>query len=433
MILGILAVLQVAVPLAAAPPADTLPRVTLAEAIREAARLDPNYVAALGQVDNAEWVRRAAWLAFVLPSVTVSADYTKSSTPSFNFGTNELSRTSVSTRIDARYALFGGGDRLADLSRGRAEVEVAHAGERQARFLSALQTESAYYDVLTSRELAGVAEGRVRRADEQLRVARARVLSGDAVQSDSLQVLLELTRARVDLLTLESRLRVARLQLGRLVGRVGPVDAIPLDSARAADLPLDLDAAVATALAQGPSFRIARANERAARAALRSRRGAWLPQVTLSASTAAFDTQLFPDAAKRSTLSFSVSFPLWNNGQREIAITQARVNRDVARLVREDLERGARRDVTEGYEAYQTARASTDLSATAVVAARENYRVQEARYRSGATTILDLLEAQVNLSDAEARLVQSRYATQLALAGLEVLIGRRLFSDRTLP
>jgi len=39
---------------------DSLPQVTLVEALQRAARLDPNYVAALGQVDNAVWARRNA-------------------------------------------------------------------------------------------------------------------------------------------------------------------------------------------------------------------------------------------------------------------------------------------------------------------------------------------------------------------------------------
>jgi outer membrane protein TolC len=48
------------------------------------------------------------------------------------------------------------------------------------------------------------------------------------------------------------------------------------------------------------------------------------------------------------------------------------------------------------------------------------------RYAEGAGTILDLLEAQVSLSEAEASLVQSRYASHLALARIEALLGRRV-------
>jgi outer membrane protein TolC len=70
-----------------------------------------------------------------------------------------------------------------------------------------------------------------------------------------------------------------------------------------------------------------------------------------------------------------------------------------------------------------------------VTAATETYRVQRARYGEGATTILDLLEAQVSLSEAEAALVQSRFAARLALSQIEALLGRRVFeatpSDRT--
>ncbi|MGH7548070.1 MAG: TolC family protein, partial [Gemmatimonadales bacterium] len=155
-------------------------------------------------------------------------------------------------------------------------------------------------------------------------------------------------------------------------------------------------------------------------------RGAYLPRATLAASMAAFDERFFPSAQARNTLSLIVSLPLWDGAQREIALSQARVSRDVARALREDVERAARRDVAEAYDAYHTSRESAVLAAQALVVARENYRVQETRYRSGATTILDLLDAQVAITEAEAALVQARFGARLALAGLEAMLGQRL-------
>ncbi|MGH7657111.1 MAG: TolC family protein [Gemmatimonadales bacterium] len=239
MILALMAVLQIGAP---APARDTasMPRVTLTEALERATRFDPSYVSALGQVDNAEWGRRAAFLAFILPSLSASADYTVSSSPSFNFGTNQLARTIVTARLDARYELFAGGRKFFDLSRARAELEGAEAGELRARLLSALATEQAFYSVLTNVELLAVERARVERARDQLEVSRARVVSGAAVQSDSLQLALELTRALTDELRQETNLRVSRLDLGRLIGLTGPADAIPLDVADAPDLPITL-------------------------------------------------------------------------------------------------------------------------------------------------------------------------------------------------
>jgi outer membrane protein TolC len=101
--------------------------------------------------------------------------------------------------------------------------------------------------------------------------------------------------------------------------------------------------------------------------------------------------------------------------------------------VRDDLERVVRRDVSNAYDVYQTSRAAVDLARVGVTVARETYRMQELRYRSGASTILDLLDAQVNLAQAEAGLVQARYATRLALAGLEAILGRRLFTNKDAP
>ncbi len=426
MLLALLAMLQLGT------AQDSVPRVTLNQALERASRLDPDYVQALGSVATAEWGRRAAFLAFVIPSVDLQLDYTKYSTGFFNIGTLQQSSTSATFNASASYELFSM-RKFSELGRSRAVLDEAEAGGLQARFVAALRTESAYYDVLANQDLARLALERQRRAREAFGVARARVLSGAAVQSDSLQLMLELTGAEVDVLRQRSALRVAQLQLGRRIGTPGPVDAVPLDSAALGPLPIELDAAVQLALDQGPQFRAARASERAAEALLKGRRGEYLPRLTINAGHSRFDTEVFPDAFAVSSLQLAVRLPIWDNAQREIGISQARVTRDVSRAIREDLERSAQADVTAAYEAYQTARATAELGRTAVLVARENYRVQDARYRAGASPILDLLGAQVSLTVAESNLVQARFALRLALAGLEAIIGRRLIEDRILP
>jgi len=238
-----------------------------------------------------------------------------------------------------------------------------------------------------------------------------------------------LTQARVGQLLQESALRIARLELGRRVGAVGPVDAAPLDTAPAPDLPITLGDAISHAATEGPQYRVARANERAAGAAFRARLGDYLPHATLAFNALAFDTVFFPKDFKRTTFTLSLSFPLWDNGQREIALSRARASRDVARAIRQDKDKAVQRDVTAAYDGYVTARATAQQAAEGLLVARENFRVQQSRYRAGATTILDLLKAQSDLDDAEAVLVQARYATRLALAGLETILGRRLFPE----
>src|SRR2546422_9845064 len=90
--LALLAALQLQLPLVDAvppvrPPDDSLPTVTLAEALRRATGLDPNSAAAIGLVDPAAWARRSAFSVFILPSVPASADTARLNPPSFHFAT----------------------------------------------------------------------------------------------------------------------------------------------------------------------------------------------------------------------------------------------------------------------------------------------------------------------------------------------------------
>ncbi len=406
-------------------PQDSIPVLTLSEALERAVKLNPDYVRALGSVSEADWSRKAARVAFFVPSVSATLDYTKYSLPFFNIGTFAQSSTSSTFQIVGQYDIFSM-RKFTELGRTSAELESATATEVQRRFAAALLTESAYYAVLADRELARVAQSRATRAEEQLKLARARVASGAAVQSDSLTVRLEQLRAQVDLLRIESTLRVSRLELGRRAGIDGPADAAPLSDEPPAALPIGLGEAIAQALEQGPEYRAARARERAANASLKGKRGDYLPTLTLTGAHNRFDVRPFPSATNVSSISVALNWTLWNNGTRELAIIQSRADRDVARAVRSDLERAALRDVTEAYDGYETARAAVALADEGLIVARENYRVQEARYKAGATFVLDLLTAQNGLSDAEAGGVQARYVARLALARLEAILGTRL-------
>ncbi len=408
---------------------EAAPVVTLPEARRLARAVNPDAVAARAQVDMASWERRAALADLFTPSVSAGTSYLRFSEPFFNFGTGAISANATSATLQASYALLGTG-KIAALKRARASLVSAEAGETAARFRTALATDAAYYSVLADRELVRVATDRLRRADEQFGVARSRVLAGEVIASDSLQLLLEVTRASVGLMRRDSALTVSQLRLGRQIGLPGPAEAAAIDTAVPPPLPLSRDEAVAELRAGGPAVAAARAAERGADAALGAERSGYWPDITVGATVGAYDSEFFPSALRRGQLAVTVSLPIWDGGRRELAVARARAQRDVAQAEREDSERAAAELISEAYHGYETSRAGIHLALVGVSVATENYRVQRARYREGATTILDLLEAQVALSEAEATLVQARYSTQLALAQIEALLGRRIFEPR---
>jgi outer membrane protein TolC len=407
-------------------PGTGVPVVNLTEARRRAITVDPNAIAATQRIRVAGWERRAATADLVAPRLTGSISYIRFSDPFFNFGTGNISPNAAAATLDASYVILGAG-KVGTLRSSRAALESAEAGETATRFQSALGTDMAYFAVLASRELARVATDRVKRAEEQLVLARVRVVAGEAIASDSLQLVLELNRARLTLLRQDSAVAASRYQLGSRIGLSGPADAAVVDTTEPPPLPFTEEQAVAELRQRGPDVEAARAEERRAESVLGAERERYLPALTLSATTGAYDSELFPSALKRSQLQLAMSLPFWDGGQRELSVARLQADRNVARARREERERTAGERLVQAYMGYGTARAGIGLAEVGVAAATETYRVQRARYGEGATTILELLEAQVALSEAEAALVQARFAARLALSQIEALLGRRIF------
>ena len=72
------------------------------------------------------------------------------------------------------------------------------------------------------------------------------------------------------------------------------------------------------------------------------------------------------------------------------------------------------------------ARERIEITQTSVAAAREDLRVQQERYRLGASTIVDVLLSQEALNQAEVDVGNARFDYLRAKAQLEALIGRTL-------
>lgn len=426
-------------------PGDSIKRVTLADAVRGAYQVSPAAVAAGGLITSTAWQVRNAKLALLTPTVSVGGDLYSQAPKVFNFnvvppnpdafgmpGALPLTSQTADANVTAAYTFSTGGQNFSRVRAAHFAQASAEANQDAVRADTRVDVETAYYTVTADAELLRVAEENVQNLTEQLALSRARVNAGAAVQTDSLQIALQLTTAEVNLLQQRATTRTDRLALGRQIGVSEAVDAQPLDSTAPPELPFTVDEAVAQALRTGPLYERARAGERAAGAAVAVQEGSFLPSVTLSATRFAYGDQEFPNQLYRNQFALSLSFPILDQGQREYNIAVASASLDSARAARADLDRGARQDVTNAYDAYNTARATVGMQQTSVLVARENLRVATLRYRSGLENVLNLLTAQQSLTQAESDLVNARKNARLALAALQARLGKQLIKEEAL-
>jgi outer membrane protein len=419
--------------LAAQVPDTAATPISLAEAIRLAQQNSPQTFVARGAIQTSSLSVKQAYSAF-LPSIDLTARTSKQSGDRFDTQGNLVpftgNPTSYSTGLNANLQLFDGGRRFFDIRKTKADVKAAEATEITQRYQVALQVKEQYYNILAARESQAAAEAQIDQANQQLRAAGLRLRAGAATTSDSLRSVIQLGNARLALLTAQNNLSLANATLTRLVASPRPVTATPADT-------LDQRVVIPTLaeleplVEHAPAVEQAQAELESAKAASRSAKTAYFPTLNMSFSRGGSGIDpAFGLGDKRyaynQSLNFSLSFPLFNNLNREVSVLRAAVTEDNAEVALRDARFQAKQTLIQALGQMNTARQQVDIQAASVVAAVEDLRVQRARYELGASTLLEVLTSQSQLDQSRTALIRARYDFRVAKAQLEALIGRDL-------
>jgi outer membrane protein TolC len=417
-------------PLAAQQPAQ----VTLREAIALAARHDPNVVQAQGDFRSAGATVRSAKGAY-LPDLSANA----SGGSSFSDGpsrtdpiTGEVlpggaASKSVGMGLSASLDIFDGFRRGADVRAARGREDQAEATLTEALAQSALQVSTEFFNALSSRELVAVRQETVRRGEEQLLVAVAKLVTRAANVADSLRAVVQLGEARLQLVSEEARLASSELNLARRLGVPGRVVARSDSSLIVPGAAIDSAALLVEALARAPSVQSAEASVRAAQAAVSAAKSVYWPRLVLSGSyqfagNDRTDYELFNNRS----IQLGVSWPLFNRFQREEQVVRQQVALDTERARLADARREVESRLSGQFAGLEAARQRIELTRLSVDAARADVTIALERYRLGAIGIVDLNTAQSGLTRAEESAVSARFEYLRARAEIEAILGRPL-------
>jgi outer membrane protein len=336
---------------------------------------------------------------------------------------------SYNTGLNANMRVFDGGRNWSEINRTKADVNAAEASEVAQRYNVSLQVKTQYFAILAARESESAAQSQLDLAQQQLRAASARVQAGAATLSDSLRSIIQVGNARLALLTARNNLRTASAALTRLVATPFLVTAQPGDTLDLLLSPLDSTSLIQLA-ENGPAVEQARAQLTSSQASVRSARAPYLPNidVTFSKGGNGYDKfyGLGDPFAYTQSFGIRLSYPLFNNFQREDALTRARVQEENADAALRDARFAAQQNIIQQLGTLRTAEERIQIQLASVTAATEDLRVQQQRYTLGASTLLDLLTSQLTLTQARAQLIQARQDYRVARAQIEATIGRDL-------
>ncbi|HXC24443.1 MAG TPA: TolC family protein [Gemmatimonadaceae bacterium] len=414
---------------------DSIPSVTLAEAIQLATRINPAVTQSIGQIRDARAAERAAFGAY-LPTLGVASSAARGNTlqgasaVSGNVALPSSTRllgNTYSSGISSTVPLYTGGRLGADRTAAAEQRKAAEASDVAVHYNVALLTKIAYFEVLRSAELMVVAQAQVAQARQGLADAQSRLHAGTTTRSDVLRATVALSNAEDSLVTAQTEHASNQYALGRAVGHEGPVDATKISNLEPTPIALARDSLLRLSALTAPSVRSAEASARAADAGIGAAKSQYLPSLLATGGYGWLDQHL-PAIPGASGWMFQVgvSYPLFTGFQREQTVTLAETQADAARSIANDTRRQARADAEQALGNVQLAANRIMLAQGAVQAAQEDLRVQESRYRAGASTFLDEVTSQLALAQAETALVNARYDYQIARAELNAIVGREL-------
>jgi len=414
---------------------DSARKISLDEAIRMAQQNSPDAIQAVGTERTSKAARVSA-IGAILPSATLSAGHVVQlggGLTRLNQNGEEVTvaqKPTNNTGLSLGMTLFDGGQRLYDLRTAKSQIAAAEANSLAVKYNVALGVKQQYYAVLAAIESQDAAQLQMAQAAEQFKSSVAKVRAGAATRSDSLRGVIQVGNAQLALITAASNKEAAEASLTRLVGSPVPVTADPASmQENMAALP---DSAQLAVLAlTGPAVQQAQANMDAAEQARKASKATYLPSLSASYSRNGSGTDPrfgFGDDpfTYSGRLSFQLSYPIFNNFQREETVVRAKVAEVNAQASFRDTQLAAVQLLTQNIGAIRGASQRVAVQIASVAAAKEDVRVQQQRYNIGASVLLDLITSQAALATAEQALIQARFDYRVARAQLEALIGRDL-------
>lgn len=402
---------------------------TIPEAIDLAWR---NNIASIRQQDALEQAeaRRKEARSTYLPTLSLGADYSRYNTAQTYILNDALftSSNSYGMALSLRQPIFDGFNYWHTPKSRSASVRANEQAVRATRQGIAFDAKRLCYDLLKAQKLAEVQQRAVERSLEQLETSNARYELGSASMSDFLKSKVQLGRDSLTLITRENDIDIQRATLNDFLG-------LPVDRATEVDVdltfdpyPLPDDAALKAAVETHPEVLAASYAEDAASHDVGSASSARWPAITAFAQYN-YRTGKFPEGtdeiweSDNHTVGLSLDWTIFSGFATSGRVSQARIARHTSEEEVAQARRTVSLAVTTSSLRVREAQRRLAVAEDQVKSATEDLNIAQEKYNLGAATILDILTAQVALSEAETERIQAAYDSFLAIADLEQAMG----------
>ena len=310
------------------------------------------------------------------------------------------------------------------------QVELAVEQARESRLGTVASVKQAFYGILFAKEAYKVYNSVYENAVENFRLTEMRYNAAKASELDLTRAKANVAAAIPNLYNAENSVELALWQLKAVMGvdLERNIDVAGTLEEYAGQMFSDIAEGEGASLDGNSQLRqLAQQAEMLSRQ-IRMQQYAYLPTLALTFSYP-YLTQSdifnlsqwkwFPS----STIGLSLSIPIFSGGQRYHAIKQTRVQADELDLQRENAERQLRIGIRQSLGTMDTAMRTYDASKEALASAEKAYDIAVKSYQLGKSTLTDLNNTELTLTQSKLAVSQAIYNFVIAKAGLEQTLG----------
>ena len=393
---------------------------TLGEALANAYQTNPRLQAARAELratDETVNQAIAGWRPHVEFSATAGVSYVDT-----NIRSRGGSRKQRIGELSVEQNLYAGGQTVAETERRQYNVLWKRAILAEVEQNVLLDTAVAYMNTVRDQAVVNLQKNNKRVLQRQLEATKDRFSVGEVTRTDVSQAEARVARAKADQIQAEGDLQNSRTNFERIVGMAAANLSSPAITLK---LPKTQTEAIQVASKENPMVLSALYVQKAAKKNIRKIKGELLPSVDLTGSVRKSRDNLLPGSSNEtSQIVATLSIPIYQHGAVSSRVREAKQVAAQRRLEFDKRVRLAIEATKTAWKNLETARAR--MAAFRIEIKSSEIALEGVRQEAdvGSRTVLDVLDAEQELLDAQVKLVRAERDEFVAAVELAASVGK---------
>jgi TolC family type I secretion outer membrane protein len=332
-------------------------------------------------------------------------------------------QNNFSNQLSLSLPIYSGGRLEGLIDQAKLNYKVSDLNVDATKQQLKLSATTSYFNVLATRNLLDVAKQQVDDFAAHLKNVQAQYDVGTVPRSDVLQTQVQLANAQDGLMKADNNYNLAVANLNNVVGLPLSTELKLKEDLKYQQYPLTLDDSVRYALVNRPETQQSQANVSIAKDQIKVAQSGSLPTLSFAGTNGWFDAD-FPGAKNSNWMvSLNLGLNVFDSGLTRSQVKQAEYSvtsvQETARQTGDNIAL----EVRNAFLSMKEAEKRIDTSKVAVDQAEENFRIAEVRYTAGVGTNLDVVDAELALTQVKTNYIQALYDYNTGKAQLDKAMG----------